>query len=81
MLGGFRSRRSPLDPDYRPMYKIGLVVCILKLAARGGRGSLNKLHFFVWALKSEKNMSIVKDVVESGQSGNLVAWGGRAGSK
>lgn len=73
--GGFRRRDSPLSADYRPMYKIGLLLLILKLATRGNKSSLNKLHFIMWALKSEKNMAFVRLVLASHDMNKMMAWG------
>lgn len=75
ILGGFRKRRMPLIPDYRPMYKIGLLVCVLKIVSGGGKSSLNKLHFFIWALKSKRNMDFITMLLETNDSSNLITWG------
>ena len=73
--GGFRRRDFPLSADYRPMYKIGLLILILELVCRGRKSSLNKLHFIIWALKSEKNMAFVRLVIMSKDMNKMVTWG------
>lgn len=75
ILGGFRRRRLPINADYRPMYKIGLIVCILSKVCIGNKSSLNKLHFFIWALKSTKNREFIRDLLSSGQTSGLISWG------
>jgi hypothetical protein len=73
--GGFRKRKLPLSADYRPLYKIGIIVLILKMVSAGGKSSLNKLHFFIWALKSTRNMQFMRIILESNDSSSIVSWG------
>jgi hypothetical protein len=73
--GGFRKRALPLPADYRPMYKIGLICLVLDLASTGGKSSLSRLHFFVWALKSAKNRKFIQDVIDLGGRDDIVTWG------
>lgn len=73
--GGFRWRNLPINADYRPMYKIGLIILILKLACRGGKSSLNKLHFLVWSLKSEKNMASIRLAFMAHNISTITSWG------
>lgn len=75
IFGGFRKRDLPIAADYRPMYKIGLVVCILKIASNANRATLNRLHFFVWALRTLKNTEYVEKLLASGDLGSIVSWG------
>ena len=65
----------PLSVDYRPMYKLGLIAVILKKVCIGNKSSLNKLHFFVWALKSKKNMDFIKSVLDAGNENSILSWG------
>lgn len=73
--GGFRRRESPLSSDYRPTYKIGIIILILSLACRGGKASLSKLHFLIWALKSEKNMAFIRRLFMSNDINKMLSWG------
>ncbi len=75
ILGGFRKKRPPINADYRPMYKIGLIVSILDKVCIGNKSSLNKLHFFIWSLKSEKNREFIKAILESNDTAGLISWG------
>jgi hypothetical protein len=75
ILGGFRKRHLPINVDYRPMYKIGLIIIILTKVCIGNKSSLTKLHFFIWALKSKKNMEFIKNVIESGITSDIISWG------
>jgi len=73
--GGFRKRDLPLSPDYRPMYKMGLIVLILALASRENKSSLNKLHLLIWSLKSEKNMAFIRMAFMSKDNSKIISWG------
>lgn len=75
ILGGFRKRRLPINTDYRPMYKIGLIVSILDKVCIGNKSSLNKLHFFIWSLKSEKNRELIKTFLDSNDATAIISWG------
>ena len=73
--GAFRKRDLPLSPDYRPMYKMGLIVLILALASRGNKSSLNKLHLLIWSLKSDKNMAFIRMAFMSKDNSKIISWG------
>ena len=73
--GGFRRRDLPISPDYRPMYKIGLIILILDLACRGSKSSLSKLHFLVWALKSDHNMASIRMAFMYNNTSKIISWG------
>ncbi|EJB0233979.1 TPA: hypothetical protein I7792_02585 [Vibrio vulnificus] len=47
----------PVIADHRPMYKISLLLLILKECSIGGTSSLIRLHLFNWALKDKKRMN------------------------
>lgn len=47
----------PVISDHRPMYKISLLLLILKECSIGGKSSLIRLHLFNWALKDKKRMN------------------------
>jgi len=71
----FSQRPIPIPAEYRPMYKIGLLVLILKLCCRGDRSNLLKLHLFSWALTSEKNMQKLRDYINSNFQTEMSVWG------
>ena len=71
----FVKRPIPLPAEYRPMYKIALIVMILKICCRAESSSLLKLHLFSWALASEKNMKEVHDFVVSNFKTDFSVWG------
>ena len=49
----FTRRPMPVIPDHRPMYKIALLLLVLKECSVGGKSSLIRLHLFNWALKNK----------------------------
>jgi hypothetical protein len=71
----FVKRPISIPPEYRPLYKIGLIVLILKLCCRGEKSNLLKLHLFSWALTSEKNMCIIREYLESNFQSDFSVWG------
>lgn len=73
--GGFRKRKMPLTADYRPLYKIGLILMILKIASNGKKASLNKLHFLIYALKSSNNRAFIRNAFETDNILEIVSWG------
>ncbi|XOV68036.1 MAG: hypothetical protein ACFHU9_02460 [Fluviicola sp.] len=71
----FKKRPIPVPGDYRPLYKISLILLILKINGRGGKASLLKIHLFLWALKSQANMEIVQEHIQMPEFGLLNFWG------
>jgi hypothetical protein len=71
----FTKRPIPLPAEYRPMYKIAIIVLVLKLCCRGESSNLLKLHLFSWALTSEKNMKELRDYVTSNFKTDFSIWG------
>jgi len=71
----FVKRPIPIPAEYRPMYKIALIVMILKYCCRGESSSLLKLHLFSWALASEKNMEALRNYVISDFKSEFSVWG------
>jgi hypothetical protein len=71
----FTKRPIPLPAEYRPMYKIALIVMILKYCCRAETSNLLKLHLFSWALASEKNMIELRNYVTSNFSTDFSVWG------
>lgn len=69
----FSKRAVPIPPDYRPLYKISLIILILKICCRGKKSSLLKIHLFFWALKSKSNQEKLKGLIENRSLTNI--WG------
>lgn len=71
----FTKRPIPLPAEYRPMYKISIIVIILKYCCRAETSNLLKLHLFSWALASGKNMKELRDYVTSNFKTDFSVWG------
>jgi len=71
----FTKRAIPLYPNYRPMYKISLILMILYLNGYNGKASLLKLHLFSWALKSPDNLDALKHFAISNQKRGINFFG------
>lgn len=71
----FTKRPIPLPAEYRPMYKIAILVMILKYCCRGESANLLKLHLLSWSLASEKNMQELKDYITSNFKSDFSVWG------
>jgi len=75
MRGMFRRRKMPLSPDYRPLYKISTVCIILDLASTGAKSSLNRLHFLIWAVRSEKSRQFIRSTLANLEEVPVFTWG------
>lgn len=71
----FTKKPIPIPAEYRPMYKIALIVMILKYCCRGKTSGLLKLHLFSWSLASEKNMNELRGFVSSNFNTDFSVWG------
>lgn len=57
----FDPRPQPLPASLRPIYRIALIVLVLKVNCRGNTASLLKLQFFNWVLKSSSLRKLIED--------------------
>ncbi len=71
----FTQRPIPIPADYRPMYKIALLVLILRLCCRAETSNLLKLHLFSWALSSDTNTLKLREFVTSNFKSDFSVWG------
>lgn len=71
----FTQRPIPIPADYRPMYKIALIVLILRICCRSETSSLLKLHLFSWALTSDSNLNKLQEHIASNFQTDFSVWG------
>jgi len=71
----FTKKTIPIPADYRPLYKIGHILLSLHICSRGGKASLMKLHFLSWAIKSRRNIEIVRGWVKDNFNNDFHIWG------
>lgn len=56
----FTARPRPLSAAMRPLYRIALLLLVLRLNCQSGTASLFKLQFFNWVLKDARLRDFVK---------------------
>jgi hypothetical protein len=71
----FHRQPIPIPADYRPLYKIGIIVLILRLCCRSETADLLKLHLFSWALTSEENLRKFQNYIVSDFQSEISVWG------
>lgn len=70
----FTQRPISILPDYRPLYRISLIVLILHICGTKSKSSLIKLHLLNWAVSSNKNMISLKKYIQSGYKTRFYFW-------
>lgn len=56
----FYPKPQPLPASLRPIYRISLIVLVLKINCRGQTASMLKLQFFNWLLKSSSLRGLIE---------------------
>ena len=59
----FRSRPESIPGDFRPVWRIGLLLLILHVASRGSRSSFGRLHVMNWGIRSRHNHKVLQDML------------------
>jgi hypothetical protein len=67
-------RPIPLSVDYRPMYKITMILLVLKLNCTKSKSTLFKIHFLVWFIKSKEHMLLLYKHIDSKNIINVTNW-------
>ena len=57
----FSPKPQPLPASLRPIYRIALIILVLKTNCHGNTASLLKLQFFNWLLKSSSLQELIED--------------------
>lgn len=70
----FKQRPIPIPIDYRPTYKISIIILVLKLCSTSETASLLKLHLFSWILKSEDNRLLFNKFIQSNYLMEFNVW-------
>ncbi|MUH97296.1 hypothetical protein VFES401_15570 [Aliivibrio fischeri] len=70
----FTRKPMPVIPEQRPMYKIAMILLVLKICSSGSKSSLLRLHLFNWALFDEQRF---QSLVLSAERKELImgVWG------
>lgn len=64
----FRKRPVPVPGDLRPIWRIYLILLLLRKCCRQNRSSFARLHVLSWAMLSPENRSALLAVVDGEQS-------------
>ena len=57
----FSPKPNPLPASLRPIYRIALIILVLKTNCRNNTASLLKLQFFNWLLKSSSMQELIEE--------------------
>lgn len=60
----FRSRPEAIPGDFRPLWRIGILLLILFASSRGGKSSFGRLHVLNWAIRTLENRKTLIDLIE-----------------
>lgn len=60
----FRQRPVSLPGDLRPVWRIGLIVLLLRECCRGGRSSLRRLHVLSWTVRSSDATTTLLNAID-----------------
>jgi hypothetical protein len=61
----FKKRPNAVAPDFRPGWKVSLLLLILQFGSRGGKSSLTRLHVLNWAVRSNRHQQQLLTTMES----------------
>ncbi len=57
----FEHQPQPLPANLRPVYRIVIILLILKVSCRATTASLLKIQFFNWVIKNSSLQELIKD--------------------
>lgn len=61
----FRKRSQSIPAQQRPLWRVGLILLLLKKGSRGSKSSIKRLHFMNWVLFSKDNYERVVKFLSS----------------
>ena len=61
----FKKRPNAVAPDFRPGWKVSLLLLILQFGSRGGKSSLTRLHVLNWAVRSIRHHEELLTTIKS----------------
>jgi hypothetical protein len=59
----FRARPEAIPGDFRPLWRIFVILLILHLSSRGGKSTIGKLHVLNWAIRTKENRDIFRKII------------------
>ena len=61
----FTKRPRPISPDFRPDWKISVLLLVLQFGSRGRKSSLTRLHVLNWAVRSDRHRKELLATIEA----------------
>lgn len=68
----FRSQPESIPGDFRPLWRICVVILFLRLASIGNKASLSKIHVLNWAIHTKENRENLLKVINEGMRPDLL---------
>lgn len=69
----FRSQPESISGDFRPLWRICVVLLFLRLVSNGNKATFSKIHVLNWAIRTKENReNLIKVVHESMQPDSLI---------
>lgn len=63
----FSKKKAPIPADMRPIWRISIIVMLLKLHGRARRMNENKIHFMVSIIRDNEKWEIFKSVIKENE--------------
>jgi hypothetical protein len=64
----FHQRPTPLEPQFRVIWGLSILVLILYICSHGKKSSISRLHFLSWAVRSAENRENLVELLENRHS-------------
>lgn len=69
----FRSRPEAIPSDFRPIWRICLILLILQLASRSQKSSISKIQILNWAIRSKESRESLLRSIDGKVSPDTIA--------
>lgn len=60
----FQEKPFALPSDHRPLWRISLLLLIIKICSRGSKISLKKLHMVNWIISASERITLIIDCIK-----------------
>lgn len=68
----FRSRPEAIPGDFRPLWRISIILLTLKFASWGNKSTLSRLHVLNWAIRTSDNRESIRRIISGDLSPDKV---------
>lgn len=59
----FRTRPEAIPGDLRPLWRISVILLVLRLSSIGNKSTMRRLYIFNWAILSEENRNKLRELI------------------